>query len=49
LINKGTTVTYEGKQYKVINVNHLPMMTLVGIELNKGKLTHIWIGDVTEE
>jgi hypothetical protein len=45
-IKKGNDVMYSGKVYKVKDIRVLHLMTLVGLEIIKDKLTHIWIGDV---
>jgi hypothetical protein len=48
MIEKGTDVRYLGKTYEVKDVRKLHLMTLVGLELKKDKLTHIWIGEVVK-
>lgn len=48
MIDKGDKVKYGGKTYEVKSVIPLALMTVVGIELTKGKLTHIWVGDVVK-
>jgi|TARA_R110000796_G_scaffold13268_4_gene43030 hypothetical protein len=45
-IKKGTDVIYSGKVYKVKDVRVLHLMTLIGLQIEEDRLTHIWIGEV---